>query len=157
MFFVAKMPALQRAVLAAILLAAAPAVAHQPVRASPTGEPGKAGAVTREIAVTMAEKMRFLPSSIAVRRGETVRFVVKNDDIEPHEFMLGEIAALQQHAAHMRLHPTMQHDEPNAITLLPGQSGALVWRFTHAGIVDFACLIPGHFEAGMKGDIEVTP
>ena len=72
------------AMLAASLLAAAPAFAHQPGHASPTGEPGKAGAAAREIAVTMAEKMRFLPSRIAVRRGETVRFVVTNDDIEPH-------------------------------------------------------------------------
>lgn len=157
MFSVTKTTALQGAMLMSILLAAAPAAAHQPGRVSPTGEPGKAGAVTREIAVTMAEKMRFLPGSIAVKRGETVRFVVKNDDIEPHEFMLGELTALKEHAEHMRKHPTMQHDEPNAITLLPGQKGELVWRFTHAGTVDFACLIPGHFEAGMKGDIKVAP
>ena len=156
MFSISTMTALKGAMLAMVLLAAAPAAAHEP-KASPTGVPGKPAAVTREIAVTMAEKMRFLPASIAVKRGETVRFVVKNDDIEPHEFMLGQMAALKEHAEHMRKHPTMQHDEPNAITLLPGQTGTLVWRFTHAGIVDFACLIPGHFEAGMKGNIKVTP
>lgn len=139
------------------LLAAAAASAHDSHKAAPAGEPGKAAAVSREIAVAMADEMRFLPSQIMVRPGETVRFKVRNDDAIPHEFMLGEIAALQQHAHQMQSHPDMQHDEPNAITLQPGETGELVWHFIHAGSVDFACLIPGHFEAGMKGSIEVSP
>lgn len=130
---------------------------HQHSHGSPVGEPGKAAAVTRDITVIMGEKMRFIPASIVVGRGDTIRFVVKNADFEPHEFMLGEMAALKEHAAHMQQNPTMQHDEPNAITLLPGQTGELLWHFTHGGVVDFACLIPGHFEAGMKGQIRVSP
>ncbi|QDO98667.1 hypothetical protein FNB15_15885 [Ferrovibrio terrae] len=132
------------------------ALAHGPEAHSPVGEPGKASAVTRTIDVKMSDTMRFHPENISVRRGETVRFVVKNDGLEPHEFMLGEIKALQEHAEVMRKHPTMVHDEPNAITVNPSQTGELVWTFTTSGRVDFACLIPGHFEKGMKGDIRVS-
>lgn len=132
------------------------AMAHGPEDHSPVGEPGKANAVNRTVEVRMSDTMRFHPEKISVKRGETVKFVVKNDGIEPHEFMLGEIKALQAHAEVMRKHPTMVHDEPNAITVLPSHTGELVWRFTRAGRVDFACLIPGHFEKGMKGDIQVS-
>jgi uncharacterized cupredoxin-like copper-binding protein len=134
----------------------ASALAHGPEGHSPVGEPGQAGAVTRTIQVKMSDDMRFHPEKISVRRGETVRFIVRNDGNVPHEFMLGEIKALQEHAEVMRQHPTMEHDEPNAITVEPSQAGELVWKFTTSGRVDFACLIPGHFENGMKGDIRVS-
>ena len=157
MFFAVGYFARHAALPAVILLAAAAASAHGPDPAAPAGEPGEAVSVSREIVVTMADEMRFLPPHIMARSGETVRCVVRNDDAIPHEFMLGEIAALQRHAHQMQSHPDMQHDEANAITLQPGETGELVWRFTHAGSVDFACLIPGHFEAGMKGSIWVSP
>jgi len=147
---------LKAAFAAAIVAMPVAATAHGPEQHSPIGEPGKASAATRTVAITMNDQMRFVPSNISVRRGETVRFVVKNDGIEPHEFMLGEIKALQEHAEVMRKHPTMEHDEPNAITVLPSNTGELIWKFTTAGRVDFACLIPGHFEKGMKGDIRVS-
>jgi uncharacterized cupredoxin-like copper-binding protein len=146
-----------KAALASVIVAVAPAaLAHGPETHSPVGEPGKASAVTGTIAVKMSDTMRFHPEKIAVKRGETIRFVVTNDGIEPHEFMLGEIKALQEHAEVMRKHPTMVHDEPNAITVNPSQTGELIWKFTTSGRVDFACLIPGHFEKGMKGDIRVS-
>jgi uncharacterized cupredoxin-like copper-binding protein len=146
---------------AAFVLAVATALpvatlAHGPESHSPVGEPGQAGAVSRTIEVRMSDTMRFHPEKISVRRGETIRFVVRNDGLEPHEFMLGEIRALQDHAEVMRKHPTMVHDEPNAITVNPSQTGELIWKFTSSGRVDFACLIPGHFEKGMKGDIQVS-
>jgi len=146
-----------KAALASVIIALAPAaLAHGPETHSPVGEPGKAAAVTRTIEVRMSDSMRFHPEKISVKRGETVRFVVKNDGLEPHEFMLGEIKALQEHAEVMRKHPTMVHDEPNAITVNPSQTGELIWKFTTSGRVDFACLIPGHFEKGMQGDIRVS-
>lgn len=146
-----------KAALASSFLIAAPAFAHGPSgHPSPVGEPGKPEAVSRTIEVVMNDKMRFLPANISVKRGETIRFVVKNDGFEPHEFMLGEMKELQEHAEVMRKHPTMVHEEPNAITVNPSQTGELIWKFTHTGKVDFACLIPGHFEAGMKGDIQVS-
>ncbi len=132
------------------------AMAHGPEAHSAVGEPGRADAVTRTIQVKMSDSMRFHPEKISVKRGETIRFVVHNDGIEPHEFMLGEIKELQEHAEVMRKHPTMVHDDPNAITVNPSQTGELIWKFTKSGRVDFACLIPGHFEKGMKGDIQVS-
>jgi uncharacterized cupredoxin-like copper-binding protein len=143
-------------VVATVMAIPAIALAHGPEAHSPVGEPGKASAVTRTVEVKMSDAMRFHPEKILVKRGETVRFVVKNDGLEPHEFMLGEIKALQEHAEVMRKHPTMVHDEPNAITVNPSQTGELIWTFTTSGRVDFACLIPGHFEKGMKGDIRVS-
>lgn len=147
-----------KAAFALMTVAAIPAavLAHSPQDHSPVGEPGQAGAVTRTIEVRMSDDMRFHPEKISVKRGETVRFVVRNDGNVPHEFMLGEIKALQEHAEVMRRHPTMVHDEPNAITVEPKETGELVWKFTKSGRVDFACLIPGHFENGMKGDIRVS-
>ncbi|MCW0234627.1 MAG: cupredoxin family protein [Ferrovibrio sp.] len=144
--------ALAVAAIAGLPLAA---LAHGPEQHSPIGEPGTATAVSRTVAITMNDQMRFVPSNIAVKRGETVRFVVKNAGGVPHEFMLGEIKALKEHAEVMRQHPTMEHDEPNAITVQPAGTGELIWRFTTAGRVDFACLVPGHFEQGMKGGIQV--
>ena len=38
-----------------------------------------------------------------------------------------------------------------------GKSGEIVWTFNRAGEFDFACLIPGHFQAGMVGRIRVLP
>jgi len=139
---------------ATILFAAPPALAHGP-SGSAIGKPGETAQVQRTIQVKMSDAMRFSPSHLTVKRGETIRFLVQNDGIEPHEFMLGEIKALREHAEVMRKYPTMEHDEPNAITVNPGQTGTLIWTFTTAGRVDFACLIPGHFEKGMKGNIRV--
>ena len=50
----------------------------------------------------------------------------------------------------------MEHSDPNMITLGGSQSGEVVWQFTKAGKVDFACLQPGHFDAGMKGKVSVA-
>lgn len=74
-----------------------------------------------------------------------------------HEMVLGTLDELQKHAALMRKFPEMEHDDPNAVSIEPGQTGELVWRFTKTGDFDFACLVPGHFEAGMRGKIVVRP
>jgi len=143
-------------VLTAVLLLPVAAFAHDDHDAG-IGQPGKATAKTRMVKVAMAAPMRFTPAKVSVKGGETVRFVLTNTDDRAHEFMLGEITALQAHAAEMKKHPEMVHDEANAITLLPGQTGELVWTFPKSGVVDFACLLPGHFEAGMQGRVEVRP
>lgn len=145
---------MKNSVLLAALLLPLTAYAHDN-HDTGIGQPGRATAKTRVVTVTMQAPMRFTPASIRVKGGETVRFVLTNTDDRAHEFMLGEIGALKAHAAEMQKHPEMVHDEPNAITLLPGQSGELVWTFPTSGVVDFACLLPGHFEAGMQGRVEV--
>jgi uncharacterized cupredoxin-like copper-binding protein len=119
---------------------------------------GKAGdpkKISRSIQVLMSDDMKFTPAKVDVKRGETIRFVVRNAGHARHEMVIGSMAELKEHAELMRKMPGMEHGEPNQVTLAPGKSGELVWRFTKAGTVDFACLQPGHFEAGMMGKVSV--
>ena len=120
------------------------------------GEPGKAADATRTVEVKMSDAMRFEPSSIAVKKGETIRFLVSNDGKLKHEMVLGTAKELKEHAALMQKFPNMQHADPNMVSLEPGTRGEMVWHFTKAGKFDFACLQPGHMEAGMKGKIDVA-
>lgn len=124
--------------------------------ATSTGQAGDAKKVSRTITVEMSDTMRFTPDSITVKRGETIRFLVKNNGKIKHEFNLGNAAKLQEHAAMMEKSPGMQHAEPNAVSVEPGKTGEVIWQFTQAGTVDIACLYPGHFAAGMKGSIKVV-
>lgn len=120
------------------------------------GVPGNAAKVTRTITVDMTDDMRFKPASIAVKPGETVRFVVKNSGRIKHEFVLGTQKELQEHYEAMKKFPEMEHAEDNMVTVAPGKTGEVLWQFTQAGKVDFACLQPGHYEAGMKGLVAVS-
>ena len=123
--------------------------------ASALGEPGNPAKITRTVDIVMSDAMRYTPSSVKVKRGETIRFRVKNTGQTKHEMVLGSLAELKEHAKTMSKFPEMEHDDPNAISVEPGKTGELVWRFTKAGKFDFACLVPGHFEAGMQGKIAV--
>jgi uncharacterized cupredoxin-like copper-binding protein len=104
----------------------------------------------------MSDTMRYTPSEITVRRGETVRFEAVNKGAVMHEMVLGTAAQLKRHAEMMRLHPDMQHDEPYMLHVAPGGRGAMGWSFNRTGKFLFGCLVPGHFEAGMVGHITVT-
>lgn len=119
------------------------------------GKPGDPAKVSRTIEVKMGDDMRFSPGLIKVKSGETVRFSVRNTGKIPHEMVIGSMAELKEHAAMMRKMPDMKHAEPNMVTLGAGQGGDIVWQFDKAGTVDFACLVPGHLEAGMMGKISV--
>lgn len=123
---------------------------------SPVGQPGDPAKVSRTIELTMDDTMRFTPGEIQVNAGETIRFFIKNAGKVPHEMVIGSMADMKAHAAEMRKAPGMKHAEPNMITLDPGKMGGLVWQFDQAGTVDFACLIPGHMEAGMVGKVQVS-
>lgn len=125
--------------------------------ASLTGKPGDPAKVDRTIEVTMDDAMRFTPDNISVKAGETVRFFVRNAGKIPHEMVIGSLDDLKAHADMMRKMPGMEHAEPNMITLKAGQRGGIVWQFDKPGTVDFACLIPGHMEAGMAGRFVVNP
>jgi len=139
------------------LLFAAPVAAHgpEPHDGPPAGQPGRPGVPARVVRIEMAEPMRFIPDRITVRRGETIRFVFSNADYRDHEFVIGDMAAMQAHAEQMRKHPGMVHREVNAVTVSPWNEGELLWRFTRPGQVEFACLIPWHLEAGMRGVVIV--
>jgi uncharacterized cupredoxin-like copper-binding protein len=119
------------------------------------GKPGVAAKVTRTVQIDMTDNMRFTPSSVTVRKDETVRFVVKNSGKIKHEFNLGAEKDLKAHYELMKKFPEMEHDEPNIASVEPGKTGEVIWQFTQAGTVNFACLHPGHYEAGMKGAVKV--
>ncbi|MDO8249600.1 MAG: cupredoxin family protein [Rhodoferax sp.] len=123
---------------------------------STIGEPGKAAKVTRTVQVDTEDKMRFSPANFSVKQGETIRFVVKNSGKIKHEFVLGKAKELKEHYELMKKFPEMEHAEANMVTVGPGQTGEVIWKFTKAGAVDFACLHPGHYDAGMKGAIKVA-
>ena len=119
------------------------------------GKAGVATKTTRTVTVEMSDNMRYTPSEIQVKKGETIRFVVKNVGKVSHEMSLGTEKELLEHLEQMKKFPGMEHDEPSKITLKPGMQGEIVWQFTKAGAVNFACLMPGHYEAGMKGQVKV--
>jgi len=138
---------------ALVLASGAHAGGHD--EATPYGEPGNPSEVSRVIEVK-AHDMRYTPAAITVHRGETIKFVAKGADAIAHEFVLGDAKSLKEHAELMRRHPDMEHDDPNMARIGPGGTGSVIWKFTRVGTVEFACLIPGHYEAGMKGSIRVT-
>ncbi|GAB1386676.1 hypothetical protein MASR1M59_18240 [Melaminivora sp.] len=123
----------------------------------PWGIAGQAAQVQRTITLDMSDDMRFSPAHLNVRLGETLRLQVRNQGQVMHEIVLGTPQSLDRHAAQMLAQPGMAHDAPYMAHVAPGQSGELVWQFNRAGQFDFACLVAGHFQAGMRGTISVTP
>jgi uncharacterized cupredoxin-like copper-binding protein len=146
--------------LAGMARMALPAIAHEGHDTFAAGEPGDPKRPAREVRVLMfddgSEKvMRYEPAVITVRKGEQVRFLLENGGTESHEFMLATVADNRKHAELMKKFPDMEHTEPNATRLAVSQHGELLWKFTKAGEFEYACLIPGHYEAGMHGKITV--
>ena len=117
------------------------------------GDPKK---VSRTIDIDMSDKMRYSPSQLTMKQGETIRFRIKNSGQVLHEMVLGTMKDLKEHAEVMRKHPGMEHDEPYMAHVSAGKAGTMVWQFTKPGEFFYGCLVPGHFEAGMVGKIIVT-
>lgn len=151
--------------LAALALSTAVALAgpgeaghsHRSFAAGEPGDPKKP--VARTIEVTMKEtddaKMLFEPNKVEIKRGEQVKFVLRNAGQVDHEFMLDSVENNAKHKIQMEKNPDMEHDDPNGKRLAPKGANEIVWRFTKAGTFEFACLIPGHYESGMKGTVVV--
>jgi uncharacterized cupredoxin-like copper-binding protein len=122
------------------------------------GAPAAATDAVRSVTIAMTDD-RFKPDSVVVHAGETVRFVVTNTSGIDHEFTLGDEATERAHrkemADMMARGESMQHDDPNAISVAPGRTRDLTWTFGRAGRLEFDCNIPGHYEAGMKGNLIV--
>jgi len=150
--------------------------AHKPHgMASQVGEPGKAGEVSRTVEVTVRENY-YEPETIKVSKGETVRFVIKNAGELVHEFNIGTAAMHAEHQKEMEMMvehgvleadkinharmkmdmgggKTMEHNDPNSVLLEPGKTGEVIWKFSQPAKLEFACNVPGHYEAGMVGEI----
>lgn len=153
--------------MAALMGASMSAMAHQgevhkksagPVRVEqkPWGIAGNAKSVRRTIEVGMTDTMRFTPDRIEVRQGDTIRFILPNGGKLMHEFVLGTKQELDEHAAQMKKFPNMEHDEPYMAHVSPAGKGEIIWTFNRAGDFFFGCLLPGHYEAGMVGNIRVV-
>ncbi len=131
---------------------------HQQTMA--VGMPGKPKDVTRTIEVSMVETddgdMIFTPQSVDLNAGETIRFAITNTGELEHEFVLDTISQNTEHKALMEEFPEMEHDDPNSVRLEAGQSGEIIWTFSNAGGFEFACLIPGHYDAGMHSEVKVA-
>ena len=154
------------------------AVDYSKAEEMPFGRAGNPKKTNRTVTIGMDDRMRFvaaaphgqratdaragtpphaMPGDLVVKRGETVRFVVHNDGQVMHEMVIGSMKELKEHAEMMRKFPNMEHDEPYMAHVAPGKKGEIVWQFTQAGEFHYACLIPGHLEAGMIAKITVEP
>lgn len=118
-----------------------------------TGDPEK---VNRNVELVMSDEMTYTPNALTLKVGDTVRFVVRNAGEEMHEMVIGRRADLKKHAKLMIEFPDMEHEEPFMAHVPPGKSGEIIWKFSKAGAFEFGCLIPGHFDAGMRGTITVS-
>ncbi|MPZ55278.1 MAG: copper resistance protein [Rhizobiales bacterium] len=144
--------------LASAALAAPGAPGHSHNSGFSAGEPGNPKKPARIVQVVMREgdgKMMFIPDRVEVRRGEQVRFILRNNGELDHEFVLATKEENVKHAEEMKKNPDMEHDDPNAKRLKPKKKDEFVWRFTKGGTFEFGCLIPGHREAGMIGTVFV--
>jgi uncharacterized cupredoxin-like copper-binding protein len=150
--------------IAALAATAAPALAHGDKKQASAakkeqkdwGIAGDARAATRTITIRMQDTMRFEPAQIDVKLGETVRLTLRNSGKMLHELVIGTAKELEDHAALMLKFPGMEHDEPYMAHVNPGKSGQIVWHFNRKGTFEFACLVAGHYQAGMKGVIHVV-
>jgi uncharacterized cupredoxin-like copper-binding protein len=121
------------------------------------GEPGESGTEDRVIEVTQLDEMRFDPASVQVKAGETIRFEVSNAGQTTHEFVLGDAAFQADHEEEMAaMGGAPMVNEPNAIAVEPGQTGTVVWTFTESGTLEYGCHVPGHYPAGMTGQLTVS-
>ncbi|AVU77724.1 copper-binding protein [Pseudomonas sp. Fig-3] len=166
-----------------LILTAFALVLSTPTWASPGhfdfGQPASAAKASRSIDVVMGD-MTFDPGALDIKAGETVRFVLINKGQLLHEFNLGNAAMHAQHQQEMlkmqqsgQLTPTamkqgmahgsmghgqagMRHEDPNSVLVEPGKTAELTWTFNKAMRLEFACNVPGHYQAGMKGKLTVS-
>jgi uncharacterized cupredoxin-like copper-binding protein len=132
--------------------------AHDVHEAFSAGKPGDPTKPSRTVKIVMGEDgktMTFEPSRIEVHKGEQIRFVLFNDGSVNHEFVLATTEENRKHAALMKKFPNMEHDDPNAKRVSPLNQSEIFWSFVRTGEFEFACLIPGHYEAGMHGIVIV--
>lgn len=147
--------------IGASVLLVGSALAHDRHEHFAAGEPGDPSKPARSVNVVLAENpdgsMAISPRDIEVHRGEQVRFAIKNAGKLAHEFMLDSTAHNAVHKLEMRKNPEMEHDDPNGKTIDAGGTAEILWRFSTPGTFEYACLVPGHYEAGMHGIVTVKP
>ena len=143
-------------IMALATLSTVPALAHEghDHHSFSAGEPGDPNKPARTIEISLSE-MSYEPSKIDVKRGEQIRFVLRNVGKEDHEFLLATPKENLAHAEVMKKHPHMEHDDPNGVRLAPDKTAEIIWNFTKSGTFEFSCLIPDHRDYGMVGHVTV--
>lgn len=129
---------------------------HSKFNAGTPGDPKKPFRVIEMTAKETDKGMAFEPAKIVVEQGEQIKFVISNVGELDHEFMLDSLEANKKHAIAMQKNPEMEHDDPNGKRIVSKKQADMVWKFSKLGTFEYACLIPGHYEAGMKGVVEVV-
>lgn len=131
--------------------------AHTTFAAGKPGNPKRKTSRTIEIVANEGDgKMFYTPDKIEVTRGEQIRFIIRNAGVLKHELMFDSIEGNAKHKKEMEKNPEMEHDDPNGKTVEPNKTAEILWLFDKAGTFEYACLIPGHYDAGMKGIVVVT-
>jgi uncharacterized cupredoxin-like copper-binding protein len=118
------------------------------------GQPGKASAVTRTVEIE-ARDIAFSPGALSVKRGETIRFVIHNYGQLDHEFMIGDSTEQIEHDKEMAAMPGMAMNDPNGVSVAPGKTASLIWKFSKPGTFEYGCHVPGHYASGMLGKLSV--
>ncbi|MHC6224886.1 cupredoxin domain-containing protein [Pseudomonas sp. X10] len=151
----------------ALALVSLPSLAGQ-THSFAFGEPAPADKATRTVEVLLKD-IAFEPESLQVKAGETVRFVLINQGQLPHEFNLGDKAMHAEHQKEMQVmqgqmdhaamghggHGSHGHDAANTVLVQPGQRAELTWTFRKSAPIEFACNVPGHYQAGMVGPLTI--
>ncbi|MBX6340979.1 MAG: cadmium-translocating P-type ATPase [Thermomicrobiaceae bacterium] len=142
-------------------LAYAPSMGSMAASAAPAGvEAVAASQATRTIDVVASDQFAFDPAALTVRAGETVAFRISNPGRLPHEFTLGDAAFQAEHEAEMEREGMASMTGEEAayeVSLAPGETKVVAYRFERPGTLLYGCHQPGHYEAGMKGTITVEP
>lgn len=122
------------------------------------GEPGDPQQSARLVDVTIRDaggELVFDPDLVKVKLGEQIQFVVTNAGQLEHEFFIGSSDEISEHEDMMKKMPGMERNDANLTSLKPGETKELTWHFTKPGNFEYACLLPGHLEAGMLGKVVV--
>ena len=123
---------------------------------SPVATTADAAAI-RNVVIEVNDNMRFDPGTWQAQQGEVLRLIVVNTGKVKHELVVGQARELAEHAKSMRQSKGEHHHHDNAVSVEPGQSAILMFTFDKAGEWGMACFEPGHYEAGMKGLVQVKP
>ena len=141
------------------------------------GEKGDPSKIDRTIEIEMYDNY-YYPTQIEVKKGETIKFIVKNLGELVHEYNIGtkemhikhqpEMAKLVEHEIlladkidHEKMKKmskkdhSLGHSHANSVLLEPNETGEIIWRFSKDISLEMACNMPGHYETGMVGKINI--
>ena len=112
---------------------------------------GSSASSDRTVEITIRHS-RFLPASLEVAPGTTVRFVVRNTDPIDHELIVGDEQAQARHEKGTEAH---HGAKPGEVSVPAGGTASTTYTFSKPGTVLIGCHLPGHYAYGMRGSVRV--